>query len=112
MPTEFVAYALILYVVPAINPAIELEKFPKPEPSVVLVSEIVGVEFVELQQTPLEVTSAPPSVVTVPPDEAEFAVMLVIADAVSVGITFGVSFLQVIKTVKSSPINPILIKVE
>jgi len=62
----------------------ELEKFPIPEPSVVLVSAIVGFWFV-LQQTPLEVTVPPPSTVIFPPVAAVDAVIVVTALVVKAG---------------------------
>ena len=55
---------------------------------------MVGIELLELQQTPLVVTGSPPSEVTSPPAVAEFTVTAVTADAVKVGNDFGVSFLQ------------------
>jgi hypothetical protein len=46
-----------------------LVKAPVPVPSVVLESEMVGVP-VAFQQTPYAVTEAPPSEVTLPPEDA------------------------------------------
>ena len=61
-----------------------LTKLPVPVPSVVFEPVIVG--FAEVpQQTPLAVTSAPPSEVTLPPDFAPVTVMSLIAAVVSVG---------------------------
>ena len=61
----------------AISPEILLVKIPAPIPSVVFVDEeIVGLAFV-LQQTPLAVMLAPPSLDIFPP---EIAVVFVIDD--------------------------------
>jgi hypothetical protein len=51
----------------------ELVKAPVPLPSVVLESEVVGLEDVD-QQTPRAVTEALPALVTSPPLAAEFEV--------------------------------------
>lgn len=48
------------------NPFNELENEPVPVPSLVLLFKIVG-EVEVLQQTPRDVTAAPPSLVIVPP---------------------------------------------
>ena len=72
---------------------IELMKLPIPEPSVVLVPEIVGFWLV-LQHTPLDVTAAPPSLVIVPPLEAVVEVMLETIVVEIMGIILGGSFLQ------------------
>ncbi len=71
-------------------------KLPIPDPSLVfVVKEIVGFVLVD-HTTPLEVTAAPPSELTFPPDVAEFVVMAVIAVVVSLGIITMefVSFIQ------------------
>ena len=52
-----------------------LEKLPKPAPSVVLLSAIVGLGIV-LQQTPLAVTADPPSSVIFPPMVADVVVIV------------------------------------
>ena len=58
-----------------VSPVMLLVKVPSPDPSVVLVGKaIVGLAEV-LQQTPLAVTDAPPSDVTLPPLEAVVVVM-------------------------------------
>lgn len=57
-----------------------LVKIPVPDPSIVLLSLVVGLPDV-LQQTPLAVTEAPPSSVTFPP---LVAVVEVTADGVVV----------------------------
>lgn len=93
-----------MYVVPCVNPDNELENEPVPVPSEVLLSEVVGVALVELQQTPLAVTVAPPSVETEPPALADIAVMLVADVIVTVGITLGVSFLQPKRRIDTIPI--------
>ena len=68
------------------NPVIELTYKPVPVPSIVLLLVIVGL-FVVAQQTPLEVTEALPSEVTLPPDVAVFCVIAVNIVVVTVGIT-------------------------
>ncbi len=57
---------------------------PTPLPSVVLLSEMVGLDAVP-QQTPLSVTGAPPSLEIFPPPDAEEEVINEIADVVRVG---------------------------
>jgi hypothetical protein len=57
-------------VVPDANPVIELVKLPVPVPSVVLLSDIVGL-FDVLQHTPRAVTEDDPADVTFPPPVAE-----------------------------------------
>ena len=52
------------------SPVRLLVKLPVPLPSIVLLFAVVGFE-VELQQTPLAVTVAPPSEVTFPPHEQQ-----------------------------------------
>ena len=61
-----------------------LEKDPVPLPSDVLLFEMVGFDEV-FQHTPLDVTSAPPSPVTVPPVVAVVYVMEETAVVVSDG---------------------------
>ncbi len=58
---------------PGFNPVMLLAKLPIPDPSLVLLSFVVGFAVV-LQHTPLAVTSAPPSAVMVPPEVAEDSV--------------------------------------
>ena len=53
-----------------VSPVMELVKLPVPEPSVVLLSAVVGELFVLLQQRPLAVTALPPSLVISPPEVA------------------------------------------
>ena len=84
VPALFVAYALTWKVVPATIPVRELVKIPVPEPSVVLLSDVVG-ELIVLQQTPLAVTGAPPSDVIFPPLMADVEVTAVIVDVVNSG---------------------------
>jgi hypothetical protein len=67
-----------------------LEKLPAPEPSIVLLSAIMGVLFV-LQHTPLEIIVPEPSSVIVPPLITEVANKLVTSVVVKVG---TLSFLQ------------------
>ena len=55
-----------------------------PVPSLVVLPEVVGFEE-SPQQTPFEVTEAPPSEVTLPPEVAEVVAMLEIAVVVTVG---------------------------
>ena len=83
VPTLLVAYARMWYVVPGINPTIELLKVPVPVPSEVILSPIVGLVVI-LQQMPLTVTEEPPSDVTFPPLEALVVVILDAAVVVSV----------------------------
>jgi len=74
----------------AISPVRLLENAPIPEPSVVLVLAVVGLEVV-FQQTPRAVTAAPPSDEMLPP---LVAVVLVIEDAavvVRVGTTGAIA---------------------
>ena len=83
---------------------IELVKLPSPDPLVVLLSEVVGLWLV-LQQTPRVVTVAPPSEVTSPPEEAEFAMILVTAAIETVGAVLMASFLQLNKMDKRSTVR-------
>ena len=53
-----------------VNPVIELVNEPVPDPSIVLLLLVVGLEVVVLQQTPRTVTEPPPSFVIFPPDSA------------------------------------------
>ena len=64
----------------------ELVKVPVPVPSVVWLSDVVGLAEV-LQQTPLAVTAAPPASATFPPLDAVVEVILEIAVVVTVGTT-------------------------
>ena len=68
-----------------LKPVILLVKLPVPVPSEVWLSLVVGLADV-LQQTPLAVTAAPPSLVTFPPLEALFEVIEDAAVVVTVGI--------------------------
>ena len=61
-----------------------LVNVPVPVPSVVLLSEVVGLAVV-LQQTPLAVTVAQPSKVTSPPEEAVVDVIEEMLVVVTVG---------------------------
>jgi hypothetical protein len=65
-----------------------LVKEPVPDPSVVWLSETVGLGEV-LQHTPRAVTLAPPSAVTLPPESAVVEVMFVGAVVVTVGGTLA-----------------------
>ena len=77
-----------------VNPDIVLVNVPVPLPSAVVVSAIVGLA-VKLQHTPLAVTAAPQSEMTLPPLVAEVSVMLVTGDVVTVGgIEAPVEFLR------------------
>ena len=69
----------------AVNPVRLLVKLPVPVPLEVLLEVIVGLGDV-LQQTPLEVTAAPPSEVIFPPEVAEVVVILDTIAVVTVGI--------------------------
>jgi len=71
-------------VVLAVSAVNELANEPDPVPFVVLLSAIVGFDDV-LQQTPLAVTVAPPSLDTFPPLSAEVGVKKDIAVVVIVG---------------------------
>jgi hypothetical protein len=62
-----------------------LVKVPVPDPSVVWLSEMVGFAEV-LQQTPLWVIEAPPSLIPVPPELAVVEVMLDGVVVVRVGV--------------------------
>ena len=59
----------------ALSPNKELVKVVVPVPSVVLLPAIVGFEVVA-QQAPLAIIGDPPSVVIVPPEVAETAVIV------------------------------------
>ena len=61
-----------------------LEKAPVPVPSVVLLLAMVGFWEVD-QHTPLAVTVAPPSLVTLPPEEAVVEEEALVAAVVTVG---------------------------
>ena len=65
-----------------------LVKAPVPEPSEVWLLEIVGFADV-LQQTPLAVTAAPPSLLTLPPLVALIEVMFDTVVVVTVGMIAG-----------------------
>ena len=69
---------------PAVNPVIELVNVPLVVPSVVLLSEVVGVAVV-LQQIPDAVIADPPLEVIVPPALAAYFVILLAAVVVKVG---------------------------
>ncbi len=69
---------------PAVNPVIELVNVPLVVPSVVLVSEVVGVAVV-LQQIPDAVMTDPPCDEIVPPALAAYFVILDATVVVSVG---------------------------
>lgn len=80
---------------PAVRPVILLENVPVPVPSMVLeVSATVG-SAVILQQTPLAVTSAPPSKVILPPPTAVVMAMPVTAVDVIVGTAATVNVVNV-----------------
>ena len=72
--------------VPGDKPVIELVKVPVPAPSVVWLSDVVGLAEV-LQHTPLAVTATPPTSVTFPPLVAVAEVMFETAVVVTVGAT-------------------------
>jgi hypothetical protein len=84
VPAELVAYALTWYVVTGVRPVMELINDPGPVPSFVQVLDVVGLTDV-LQQTPLAVTDAPPSDVTLPPLAAATCVIPVGVVVVTVG---------------------------
>ena len=96
VPTILVAYALIWYVTPDINPVSVLVNMPIPEPSVVLLSAVVGLAEV-LQQIPRTVTFELPALVILPP---AIAVVLDIELGIIVEIVGGEA--NVVK-VNSSP---------
>ena len=73
------------------SPDILLVKFPVPLPSVVLELLVVGFDEV-FQQTPLAVTVAPPSDVTLPPQTALVEVIEDTELVVIVGVTGEVVF--------------------
>lgn len=97
MPTELVAYALRLYVVPGVSPVIELEKDPVPGPPEYLLSDVVGVLLVVLQQTPFSIMDAPPSAVTEPLTVAVFEVILEGVSNETIGSVLGSSSMQLKK---------------
>ena len=61
-----------------------LVKIPVPVPLLVVLSDVVGLVVVD-QQTPLAVTVAPPSFVTLPPDTADVDVIELTGVVVTVG---------------------------
>jgi hypothetical protein len=71
-------------VAPAVNPVIELVNVPLVVPSVVLLSDMVGVAVV-LQQIPETVIAEPPLDVIVPPALAAYFVIPEAAEVVIVG---------------------------
>ena len=70
-----------------VSPIIKLVNAPVPVPSIVRPSLLLrdGMSN-KLQQTPRSVTSAPPSSVTLPPQVAEVAAMLLTALVVTVAV--------------------------
>lgn len=64
---------------------IELEKFPRPDPSIVLLVKLVVGDGAVFHTSPLEVTVSPPSSLTFPPLEAVFKVIFEIAEVVNIG---------------------------
>ena len=68
----------------AVKPVILLVKTPVPVPSVVLLLAVVGLTEVP-QHTPLAVTVAPPSEVTLPPLDAVVDAVAVVVPVVTVG---------------------------
>jgi hypothetical protein len=84
VPAELVAYALTWYRVLGVRPVMELVNVPIPVPSLVQVPPTAGLVDV-LQQTPLAVTSAPPSDVMLPPPVADVLVILEMAVVTTVG---------------------------
>ena len=89
VPALFVAYALIKYITPGVNPERLLTKLPVPVPSVVKELVVVG-PVVKAQQTPLAVISPFPSDVIFPPEIAVVPVTEVIVVVVRDGISIGV----------------------
>ena len=73
-----------------VSPVILLTNEPVVPEMIVLAFKIVGFELV-LQQTPLEVTSAPLTLVTSPPLVAAVAEILVIAVVDIIGVSLGVT---------------------
>lgn len=69
---------------PGVKPVMLLVKLPVPVPSIVVLFAVVGLVDVD-QQTPLAVTSEPPSLVIFPPDTAVVAVTEPTAVVVSEG---------------------------
>jgi hypothetical protein len=72
--------------VPGVNAVIELVNEPVPLPSIVLLLIVVGVVLEILQQTPREVTEAPPSNVILPPEIAPDVEIVVAVFVLKVGI--------------------------
>jgi hypothetical protein len=66
-------------VVPDNNPEIVMLKLPVPVPLVVFVGRSIVGFWLVLQQTPLELTAEPPSLVIFPPVIAELVVTVEIA---------------------------------
>ena len=88
---------------PAVNPVIELVNVPLVVPSVVLLSEVVGVAVV-LQQIPEAVIAEPPLDMIVPPALAAYFVILLAAVVVKVG-----AIAMVVKLVSAPYTVPILL---
>jgi len=88
-------------VTPGAKPVIKPVKLPLPEPLDVLLSDVDGL-WLLLQQIPLDVIAAPPSAVASPTADAEFEVMFVAEEIVTVGAVLMASFLQLNKKDKSS----------
>ena len=76
---------------PGFKPDILLVKLPVPLPSLVLELSVVGFDVV-LQQTPMAVTVAPPSDVTLPPQRALVEVIEDTEFVVTVGVVVDVGF--------------------
>jgi hypothetical protein len=89
VPALFVAYALIKYITPGVNPERLLTKLPVPVASVVKELVIVGAVVVA-QQTPLAVIDPFPSDVIFPPEIAVVPVTEVTVVVVRDGSTIGV----------------------
>ncbi len=88
MPSELVAYALAWYPVPGVKLVSELLNVPVPLPSLVQLSPVVGFGEV-LQHTPLAVTGAPPSAVTLPPHVTALVAIFEIDPVVTIGGVIG-----------------------
>ncbi len=87
-----------------VNPVILLEKLPVPEPSVVLLSAVVGLVLV-LQHTPRAVIVVPPPEVMYPPLVAVVCVIVLIAEVVTEGVCESSSFEQLLESIETNPIS-------
>ena len=81
----------------------ELVKLPVPVPSIVLLFDVEG-GWLVLQQTPRDVTVEPPSADTIPPADADEAVIFVTTETDTIGIVLIVPCFEQLKIkIQSNP---------